>query len=341
MKAMIRKDLRLIVRERTIMSAIAILIFIASFTSVITFGLLVLYKPDSVATGSVRIGVAGNCPVLKSFADERYPELEDALNDFYAGKIDAVLYLPEENYTSANFVTVFLPKNEITGILAGTQVKEILQKYQKAMRERRGIPGDDGFRVYSLDGGKAELREGSSMTFRFIYAILIPLLLITTAIIAGGLVIDLISEEYETRTLDVILSTPMSITDFISAKVFSALIVSAVLSAVWVFLLHVNTGIFRPVLLLILSVSFSMIFASIGAIISSGLKDRERSQLVFSILSVSIVTVSFTHPSMISGVSARISAGSYLQPWEFLIYPVLGSVLMLLSIKFSEKLIKG
>lgn len=339
MKSMIKKDLRLIVKERTIMSAMAILVFIASFSSIITFGLLVLYKPDFVELSNVEIGVAGNCPVLKTVAEgKNYRTLEDALRDFYAGEIDAVMYLPDENYTGTNFVTVFLPKDEISGMVASAKIKETLREYQKKMRELRGLQGDDGFRFVNPDFREVEIKEGSSITFRFIYAVLIPLLVITTAIISGGLVVDLISEEYETKTLEVILSTPMTLTEFISAKITAGLIVSAILTAVWIFLLWINVGISNPFLLFITSISVSMVFTSIGAMVTSALKDRERSQLIFSLIAVSAVTASFTAPSMPSGVIARISAGSIFAVQEFLAYPVIGAAMCLIAIIISGRL---
>ncbi|WP_456369244.1 ABC transporter permease [Geoglobus sp.] len=339
MISIIKKDLRMIVKERTIMSAMAILVFIASFSSIITFGLLVLYRPDFVALSSVEIGIAGNCPVLKTVADGRnYRTLDEALQDFYSGKIHAVIYLPEENHSETNFVTVFLPKDEISGIVASAKVKEVLKEYQKKMREIRGLPGDDGFSFVDANFREVQLKEGSSITFRFIHAVLVPLLVITTAIIAGGLVVDLISEEHETRTLEVILSTPMSFREFVSAKIMSGLIVSAFLTIAWIILLLINVGISYPVLLFLMSVSVSMIFISAGAMVTSVLKDRERSQLIFSIISVSAVTASFTAPYMISGVVARISAGSFFSPSELVAYPVAGAVLCLTTVLVCEKL---
>ncbi len=338
MKAIIGKDLRMIARERTIMSAISILIFIASFSSIITFGLLVLYKPDFIALSGVKIGVAGDCPVLKmSGADERYGTLEEGLNDFYSGKIDALIYLPKENISSVNFVTVYLPKDEISGIIASSKVKEILREYQERLRRMNSIPPSHGFDFYDENFRRVEVREGSSITFRFIYAVLIPLLLITTAIIAGGLAIDLISEEYETKTYEVILSTPLSSSEFISSKIFVSLLISSILSAVWIALIYLNVGVHNPVMLFIMSVSISMIFSSAGAISSLILKDRERSQLVFSVIAVSIVTASFSGKSMIAGVAARISAGSPFTTLEFLTYPFIGALLLLLSVFLSKK----
>ncbi len=338
MKAMINKDLRMIARERTIMSAISILIFIASFSSIITFGLLVLYKPDFIALSGVKIGVAGECPVLKmSGGDVRYDSLKDGLNDFYSGRIDALIYLPKENVSSVNFVTVYLPKDEITGIIASSKVKEVLKKYQERLRRMNGIPSSHGFSFYDENFRRTEVKEGSSITFRFIYAVLIPLLLVTTAIIAGGLAIDLISEEYETKTYEVILSTPMSSSEFIASKISVSLLISSILSAVWVALIYLNVGIQNSFLLFIMSISISMIFSSIGAISSLILRDRERSQLVFSIIAVSVVTASFSGKSMVAGVAARISAGSYYTPFEFLIYPFTGAVMLVISVFLSKR----
>lgn len=341
MIGLIKKDLRMIARERTIMSAISILVFVASFSSLVTFGLIFLYSPDAFMFTEVNVGVAGNCPILKSYGDRAYDSLSTALSDFYSGKVDAVLYLPEENISSINTVTLYISKNDISGVIAFTKAKKILQEYEKALRLQKEIPGDDGFEMRYVDGRNAESVKGLSMTYRFIYAILIPLLLVTTAVISGGLVVDIITEEWETKTLHVITSTPMSLAEFIYSKLVTSFIISSMLSAIWIFMMEINMGVSNTILLFVLSVSFSAILSALSSIISSALKDRERSQLLFSILMVSIVTVSFSSPSMIAGVSARVSAGSLYSIQEVLVYPALTLILTPISARISEKLLEN
>jgi len=337
MRAMIAKDLKLIGKERTILSAMGILVFLASFSSIVTFGLLILYKPDLILISNVKIGVAGGCEILKSVSNaERYDSLDEAMRDFYSGKIDAVIYLPNESLAKPNFVTVFLPKDEIAGIIASSKVKQILIEYEKRMRAVKGIPPDDGFKIVDYNF-RTVFEKGSSVTFRFIYSVLIPLLAITTGIIAGGLVVDQISEEFESRTIEVVMSTPMSFREFVAGKIAVSLLVSTILSIAWIALLALNVGIASIPLLLLITISFSLILISAGAVVASYLCDRERSQLIFSFLAISIVTLSFTYPWMVAGVIARVSAGGYITVGEVLIYPLLSLLSLFLSITLSAR----
>ena len=337
MRAMIAKDLKLIGKEKTILSAMGILVFLASFSSIVTFGLLILYKPDVILISNVKIGVAGRCEILKSVSGvEKYSSLDKAMRDFYSGKVDAVIYLPNESLAKPNFVTVFLPKDEIAGIVAGSKVKEILIEYEKKMRAVRGIPPDDGFKIVDYNFNSV-VERGSSVTFRFIYSVLIPLLAITTGIIAGGLVVDQITEEFESRTIEVVLSTPMSFREFIAGKIVVSLLVSTLLSITWIALLALNVEIANIPLLFLTTISFSLILTSAGAVIASYLCDRERSQLIFSFLAISTVTLSFTYPWMVAGVIARVSAGGYLTASEVLIYPLSSLLSFLISITLSER----
>ena len=63
--AIIKKELRSVRKDKTIMIAIFIQLFIASFSSVILFGLLAFYDPESLGLNTrlpTKVGIIGDVP---------------------------------------------------------------------------------------------------------------------------------------------------------------------------------------------------------------------------------------------------------------------------------------
>jgi len=335
------KDLRSMLKERTFVSVILLLVFVASFASVLTFGLLVLYNPtylNILFENELKVGVAGDAPVLQSFFDgKHYFSIEDALYDFYSGKIDVVVWLPKENLTSgANYVKVFLPRDEVKSVQASIVIKKKLLEYQDCLRKVRKMPVGGDLRIYTADYERLEIPEGVSMVFKFIYVVLIPLMMITTAVIASGLFIDLITEERETGTIDLLVAACKK-EEIISGKILASILLPVILTPIWLLLLIMNgVEIHNFFAVLSISYSFSFFMISISALIVTFFKDRERSQLVFSLVTVGLMPILFIHPFMPSPLVTRLSAGSEfgaeLTPLYFII-----SLILLYS---SKKVVK-
>jgi len=64
---------------------------------------------------------------------------------------------------------------------------------------------------------KFPAQTGGTDFFEFVYGLLIPLLVFMPAIISSAMIIDLITEEYEHRTLEVLLAAPVSFAEVIWA----------------------------------------------------------------------------------------------------------------------------
>jgi ABC-type Na+ efflux pump permease subunit len=334
------KDLRMMLRERTFVTVIMLLIFVASFASVLTFGLLIMYNPaylDIFFEKEIKVGVAGKAPVLESFLNaEHYDSLNDALEDFYSGKVDIVLWLPSEDINGENFIQVFMPKDEITSIQASVFIKKKLIEYQNYLRKLRGIPEEEKLSVFTPDFTPLNVPEGVSMVFKFIYVVLIPLMMITTAVIASGLLIDLITEERETETLIPLLAAAEG-SEIITGKMMAAVILPVLLTPLWLFLLMIN-GVEIANFFAVLSIAyaFSFFMISLSALIVTFFRDRERSQLVFSIVTVGLMPILFIHPFMPAAMITRISAGSEYGI-EFSLLHLFGGLLVLL---ISRKLFR-
>ncbi|MBO8182905.1 MAG: ABC transporter permease [Archaeoglobus sp.] len=332
------KDLGSMLRERTFVSVILLLIFVASFASVLTFGLLILYNPtylNILFENELKIGVAGDAPILQSFFDgKHYASLNDAFYDFYAGKIDVILWLPKENLTKgSNYVKIFLPRDEVKSIQASIILKKKLLEYQDYLRKLRGMPAGGKLFVYSASGEELIIPNGISMVFKFIYVVLIPLMMITTAVIASGLFIDLITEEKETGTIDLLLAACKK-DEIVSGKILAAILLPVILTPLWLLLLMLNgVEIHNFFLVLSIAYSFSFLMISVSAFIVTFFKDRERSQLVFSLVTIGIIPVLFIHPLTPSSLISRLAAGTEFGIEVVPLYFALGILLLFVSKK--------
>jgi ABC-type Na+ efflux pump permease subunit len=331
------KDLRGILREKTFVSIILLLIFVASFASVLTFGILILYNPyyvSSMLEGNVKIAVVGNAPVLQSVVGgTHYDNLENALNDFYSGEIDAVVWLHEENVSGFNFVKLFLPKEELKAVQTSIHLKKKLIEYQDKLRKMRGLPESAELLTYNQRFERIEIPEGIAMVFKFKYMLLIPLLMITTAVVASGLLIDLFTEERETGTLNILL-TVVKREEIITGKIIASLILPVFLTPIWLALLILNGVEIESIsYIVMLTYSVSFMFISISSFIVTLFKDRERSQLVFSLLTVGLIPLFFSHPFMPASLVTRVAAGSEYGSGLIPIYFILSIMLLLVAVR--------
>ncbi len=336
------KDLKSTTKERTFITVIVLQLFVALFASVLTFGLLVLYNPSfaglTVDT-EVKVGFVGNAPILEAIIEpsKKYNSIGNALDDFYAGKIDAIVWLPNENVSGTNFVRLYLPKEEIKAIQTSIVIKEKLIKYQKVMRDLRGIPSSIEIKTYSTDLKEIDVPKDVSIPFKFIYVVLIPLLMITTAATAAGIFIDMVSEEIETKTIHVLLATPLKPEDIVGGKILAAFLLAAILTPTWIFLLMLNrVDMHNPHFVIIMALSMVLLFISFASITVAIAKDRERSQLLYSLAIIALIPLQFISPYTPAGLVARIAANSPFNPLHVLFY-LITSILLLIP---SQKVLK-
>ena len=130
------------------------------------------------------------------------------------------------------------------------------------------------------------------------------------ALVAGSIVIDTVSEEFENKTFETLMSTPVSAGKVFAAKIFVAVITAIMQMVMWVGLLKVNgIAIYNPVHLLTASVIFATTIAFGAAAIALFFKDRERSQFVYSMTLIIIAVGTYLLNLSPISLLTRLSAG--------------------------------
>jgi ABC-2 type transport system permease protein len=281
--AIVKRELRSVTRERTIMIAIGIQLFIASFSSVILVGLLSFYDPNTIAQNSqarIQAGIVGDqeSPLLDYlragnvrpiyFAD---PERADAALD--QGLIDTVLYVPPEDTAEITHMQLFLPEAETQSTIVMMMLRKPLEQYENYLRRARGIE----VRFTDLEGKP-------STSYEFLYATIVPILMFFPGFVAGSMVADSVASELEHDTLETLWSAPISLAHIFGAKIVAAMVLALIQIALWLVLLHFNQiNVQNTVNVLFLAVVVAGLNAVAAAVITTFLKDRERAQFIYSL----------------------------------------------------------
>ena len=149
-------------------------------------------------------------------------------------------------------------------------------------------------------------------TYEFLYTLIIPILMFFPAFIAGSMVIDSISEEVENKTLDTLLSAPVSINYITGAKIIASLAVGAFQCILWIVLLGFNGFTIQNAgWILLLSVMITGIVAILALMVALVFRDRERSQFIYSLMILVLFALTyFISPSPFALVSRLASRRS-------------------------------
>jgi ABC-type Na+ efflux pump permease subunit len=311
-----KKDLKSLANERTILLAILLQLFVALFSSFLMVGLTSMYDPSALARfEGVRypVGYAGEEGDLSRLLRESrqfvvYPmDLPVAVAALKERKLAAVLYVPPTPPDAEEPVkiTLYTLQNDIQSTIVSVKLKEVFLAYEEALRT---------VRAQRLDVIPQKLEfpaSGSGPGFyEFIYGLLIPLLLFMPAIISAALVIDLVCEEFQHHTLETLLSTPMEMTEIVWGKVAACLVLVPLQAGTWLALLSLNGIIIAHIPWIVLHVvAVSLVLILLAAIISLFYRERTSAQFIFSTAVVVIMLAVLAFPGNPLNTIAQLATG--------------------------------
>ncbi len=337
--AVVKKELNSVIRDRTIVISILIQLFIASFSSALLLGMLSLYDSDTIMKfggSSIKIGMIGSAgKQLEAYIVERglevhlYPTFAEAQTAFYQNEVSAIVDVPQD--ASGNVaIKLYLPDSDTISSLIRMVIQEPLKQYENYLRKEKGIE----VRYTDLKGKPAT-------SFEFVYSVLIPMLMFFPAFVAGSMSIDSLTEEVENKTLQTLLSAPLSINGMIGAKILSAIILSVAQCAAWLALLQMNGIAIQHtgwiLLLAVIVAGLASTSAALGAVL---LKDRERSQFIYSLILLAAAAIStLLNISPITTLSRLAVGDAYTSGWNVAVFAALLAGLYLLLLKMSRRLL--
>jgi len=337
--AVVKKELASVVRDRTITISILIQLFIASFSSGLLLGMLSLYDSDTILRFSgprIRIGVVNSSNnILGSLIRDRglqtlqYATLSNAQDAYYRGEVLAIVDTPQ-NANGLTEIKLYLPESNTISSLVHLVLQEPLKQYENVLRTQKGI------QVRYTD-----LKGRPSTSFEFVYSVLIPLLMFFPAFVSGSMTADSLTEEVENNTIQTLLSAPLTLNGMVGAKIISSIILSILQCIAWLTLLQWNgVAIQNSGWILLLAVVVAGITSTFAALSAVLLKDRERSQFIYSLMLLTAAAIStLLNLSPIVTLSRLALGDAYTSGWNVVIFAMFLAGLYLVLYKTSRRLL--
>jgi len=307
--AIARRDIASLSREKTIVLALVIQIFIAAFSSFLVVGLTSLYDPGSVESGELTFGVSGDTRNELNEAAreagveiEQYPTRTAAMDAFQRGEVIGVLHADASSEQIE--VTATVPDGSIQSTLAVVKARDVLEALERNERTNRAA---------HLETNPVPLppEADASSYFGFTYTVLVPLLLFLPPFISGSITVDVLTEEIERGTLELLRVAPVSLTDIFDGKALGMAILAPIQALLWIALLSVNGITIDNVLLLVVLVAaVALLVVVLGAVLGLTLGQRRQAQLLYSIIALGLFGAAALLPEHPATVAAKLAVGS-------------------------------
>ena len=309
-----KRELASLSREKTIVLALLIQLFIAAFSSFLVVGLTSLYDPSSVESGEVRIGVTGDVQdeLLEAARDAEgvqaraFASREQAMAAFDADRVNAVLTgttVPTEDGSKLSVIAT-APAENLRTTLIVVQIRSVLTQLEAQERMERAA---------SLEFQPIETppETDSSPYFGFTYTVLIPLLLFLPPFISGSVSVDAITEEIERGTLELLRVAPVSLVDIVDGKAAGMILLAPLQAILWIVLLSVNNiAIANVVPIVVFVTAIATIVVVVGTLLGLLTAKRRQAQLLYSVLVIVLFGAAILLPEHPATTAAKLAVDS-------------------------------
>ena len=279
-----RRDVASLSREKTIVLALFIQLFVAAFSSFLVVGLTSLYDPGSVSAGEIVVGVSGDHAdaLVEAARDQEgiravdYESSQQARANYADGQVHAALLTTDSEGRIT--VEVIAPEENIRTTVIVTEVRDLLEAVERNERIARA---DD------LDRQTVPVpaEVDASPYFGFTYTVLVPLLLFLPPFISGSIAVDAFTEELERGTLELLRVAPVTLVDIVDGKAMGMVAIAPIQAALWIALLGVNgIQVANPVPLLVLVTAFATVVVVLGLLLGLLAGRRRQAQLLYSVV---------------------------------------------------------
>jgi ABC-type Na+ efflux pump permease subunit len=303
-------------REKTIVLAVLIQLFIAAFSSFLVVGLTSLYDPSAVddsqgievaVTGEAEADLLAAARETEGIRTSSYGSRADAMAAFDRGEVNAVVSTIKTATDSGRRidVTAAVPAESLRTTLIVNQLRELLVELERLERGERAA-----YLEFQPVDVPAETDDGGDY-FTFTHTILIPLLLFLPPFISGSIAVDSLTEEIEQGTLELLRVAPLSLVDIVDGKAAAMIVLAPVQAAIWIALLWINgIAISNAAWLLALVTAFATITVVVGLLLGLATAKRRQAQLLYSLLVLVLFGATLALPEHPAATVARLSVDS-------------------------------
>ncbi len=281
--AIARRDLAGLSREKTIVLALLIQLFVAAFSSFLVVGLSTLVDPGTASSEqTVEAAVTGNASdELLAAAQEvdglrlrQFADRESARAAFDSRRATAIVEATRVGDRISVDVTA---ARGVQTTVVVVRLRETLEALERVERERR---------AESLARRVLELppESGASPYYGFTYTILVPLLMFLPPFISGSLAVDAVTEEVERGTMELLRATPASLVAIVDGKALAMAALAPAQAVAWIALLSLNgITLANPLALVALVAAFATLVTALGVVVGLATGRRQQAQLLYSL----------------------------------------------------------
>jgi len=317
-RAVAGKELRDILRERSILASLVVQLFVAGFSTFLSVGLTGLYDPGSVqAFPRADVAYAGpaDLPVAQGFEPylARQPNLavtatpaQAGLAAFREGRVAMVVEeSAPDGPNGTRTVTLLLAQGTLQTTLLLTQAKGLLQDYEHDLRvERQGNLTQEVLKVDAPAGGR-------SASFGFVYGTLLPLLVLTPVFLSGAIAGDAFVQEVQTRTLLLLRASPLSVPGTLAGKLVVPVLLAPAQVLLWVGLLALNHVAVHGILAIaLLAMLMAILLASLGIALASWVRKEGQVQAAYALVVLLLAVASLLLPHDVLNLVALLGTGA-------------------------------
>ena len=317
--AVARKELRDILRERTILVAMLVQLFIAGFSTFLIVGLSALYDPNTVQNFPVAhiayAGPDGDDPVREALRAARNLRLDrmdatSAQESFARGDVQAAVSTAR-NADGTLRVTLLMPEPGIQSTLLLTQLKSILGDLQLELRQEAQARLEHPVLEVPAPEGRPPI------PFAFAYATLLPILVLTPVFLAGATASDSVVQELQDRTFLLLRASPVPVASVLLGKMLVPVLLAPFQVGLWMALLALNGIPVKGVAtLLVATLAAALVLAGIGVLIAAWASRPGQAQAAYALSALGLAVGSLMLPrTPVNALALAASGGMDGSAW--------------------------
>ncbi len=335
-----RKELRDVLRERSLVVAFLIQMLLAGFSALLLAGLTALHSPEALdAAPEADVAFVGAddgfAPYLRAEANLRVTLLDGAtaVDGFRDGTYDAVVQERWLERDAVRTLTIILADGELETTLLSTQFRQLLIDYETDLRLER-----EGRLERELVLLETDVRP--EVPYTFVYTTLIPLLVITPVFLSGAIAGDALSQESKTRTLLLLRSAPVGPTVLVFGKLLVPVLLVPLQVLVWLGLFWLNGFPTREVGLVVGAATvMGVLLTAAGTAVAATVKNESATQAAYAVLVLALGVVSMLLPRDPLNLVSLLAVGT-VEPLGVLTLAVLGvlaAASLVLAVVFTRQ----
>lgn len=309
------------------------LVLIASITLILTFT-AVFFSPESLIANNLRIAtvnvddelfVQDSKLTLFDYSDEEY-YIERGIIDIQENKIDSLIILEQKN---PHIFTIYLPESDLQSSLILAYLKERFEILEnKILNQYVDVIDIETINVVG------RRNKGSDYIFEIIYGFLIPFLFLVPIFLVGSLIIDIITQEIESKTI-LILNSAISLKRYFNEVILASFFMSFIQIIIWLSLIQlrgIKVNNFMP--LIIYLALISLLISLCAIIIATKFKTKAKAQLIYSVLIMIIsTTIGLSYLNPVAFISIIVTGIEQISIIGYLIVGILILILYSYLIK--------